>query len=236
VLELTGGGVSVTPYVSVVIGVVLSLCFCVAFTCWTRRRHRRRRCAISKIDSGSCLNFMRPRQTDLRNANSNASSAGKAVQRVCQVSLVLLVRTALAPKSLVAACATSGTIGCRSRDFLDLQLGIRRGRSHRGVPKEILDSLPCHEFKASELAADGTAAVGGLPAPPAPAPAAVTLGTRAVAAPDVAANECSVCLCEYEEGEMVRTLVNCRCACLLPRMSWCTAHAAPMPAICTLLC
>jgi len=110
---------------------------------------------------------------------------------------------------------------------LDLQLGIRRGRSHRGVPKEILDSLPCHEFKASELATDATAAVGGLPMPLAavsglpatlaPAPAAVTLGSRAVVAPEVAANECSVCLCEYEEGEMVRTLVNCRCACLLSR-------------------
>ena len=130
----------------------------------------------------------------------------------CQQALHLLVSASAVQH--MQTRSTKYPLRRRSRDFLDLQLGIRRGRSHRGVPKEVLDSLPCHEFKPSELAAaDGAmvAAVEGLPVPPTPAPAAVTLGSRAVAAPEVAANECSVCLCEYEEGEMVRTLVNCRC-------------------------
>ena len=48
VLELSGGGVSMTPYLSIIIGVALSVCFCVAFTLWTRHRRRRRRCVCPR--------------------------------------------------------------------------------------------------------------------------------------------------------------------------------------------
>ena len=99
----------------------------------------------------------------------------------------------------------------RRGDFLTLQMGSRRHRTQRGVPQEVLDTLPCHEFKASELAASVLAAEATAAETPASGVlvSAVTFGSRPVTAPDVAANECSVCLAEYEEGELVRTLVNC---------------------------
>ena len=229
---------SMTPYFSIIIGVALSVIFCVAFSCWTRRHRRRHGCAASaKSCSAVCA----------RSSAAAAAGPAHALCQSCRWNMMPRHLPCRSPGTRLSHCRSSHAepvhvrsrtesgshvshtgnsphresrwltcaVPCASRrggDFLSLQMGSRRQRAQRGVPQEVLATLPCHEFKASELAA---------PVPSAEAPltveapaldssvAPVTFCSRAVTAPDVAANECSVCLAEYEEGEMVRTLVNC---------------------------
>ena len=89
-----------------------------------------------------------------------------------------------------------------------IQLGGRQERAHqRGVPLSLIEGFPCHEYK------DDPMLVPPLRLPPPPQLTSeglysVPVGSDTVlpAVVDMSPIECSICLCEYTEGEMLRTL------------------------------
>lgn len=89
-------------------------------------------------------------------------------------------------------------------------IDVRQARiSQRGVPLHLIEAFPCHEYKGDPLLLPPVR----LPPPPPPLPSSEELDAVPVDSDtvlpvvvDMSPIECSICLCEYTEGEMLRTL------------------------------
>ena len=176
VSELRGSKLSMTPYFSIVIGVAMSLLFCLCFSVFKRCRRTRRR--------------------------SDPAHVFASHQHLMPCHLVCCCGGTPVPMSLLCAAVTAvRPLQDRQQDFVVVQMGTRRERLPRGVPAAVLEAFPCHEYTSA-----GPAALLS-PAPTADSASKPRSASElAEAVVEASAHECSICLCEYEEGQMIRML------------------------------